>query len=520
MGTLFGVSARCERRNVAPGASSLWAALRIDPKGKPLETERAPLAVVLVVDVSPSMQGDAIAHAAQSCEILADLLGPQDQLGIVTFCARAGVRCGLTTMDDAGRDLIRQSVRTLSLDGGTNIHAGIEAAAALLLLAPAGLRRTMVLLSDGQPNTGISTAEGLAAYVRSLRLALSTLGFGVHHDENVLRAIATAGSGRYAYVPDPAIARVELARAALAHGGVVADHIEARIKPGDGVELVRVLPETQMRVGGAGVAVPIGDVFVDEGRVIAMELELDLAPSSRGRLAEIVVKGRAPDGTKHQETVTLEVDVNTGAAVIDRDGQRDVIIVQADAARGDALAQADRGALPAAAAILRQMCARIDASEGFVRDDGSVLADLREQLEDEALMYERKSTDAERAHQRKAMMAYQVGTPMATPAPARAAAPVRARLICVVGSVVGREYPLMLENIIGRVGGNDIPVQSSRISKRHTRILWVNDRFMLQDLGSTNGTTLNGNSVRSAALSDGDMIGVGGDVVFKFVVDP
>jgi hypothetical protein len=60
------------------------------------------------------------------------------------------------------------------------------------------------------------------------------------------------------------------------------------------------------------------------------------------------------------------------------------VIVQADAGRAQARAQADRGALPAAATILRQIAARIDATEGFVRNDGSLLAELREQIEDEA----------------------------------------------------------------------------------------------------------------------------------------
>ena len=198
MGTLFGIRARCDRRNVPAGASKLWATVRVDPKGKALEAERAPLAVVLVLDVSGSMRGDPIAHVLKASEIVGELLGERDRLAVVTFADDAAVRCGLTAMDHAGRDRLRLALRDVNADGSTNMHGGIGAAAALLLTAPAGLRRVMVVLSDGQPNVGISSPTDLADYVRGLGVAVSSLGFGLHHDENVLDAIAIAGSGRYA----------------------------------------------------------------------------------------------------------------------------------------------------------------------------------------------------------------------------------------------------------------------------------------------------------------------------------
>jgi hypothetical protein len=55
----------------------------------------------------------------------------------------------------------------------------------------------MVVLSDGQPNRGLVTTADLATFTASLRpIGVSSLGFGAHHDEQVLAAIATAGSGQ------------------------------------------------------------------------------------------------------------------------------------------------------------------------------------------------------------------------------------------------------------------------------------------------------------------------------------
>ena len=66
MGTPFEVIARCESKNVEAGKSKLWASIKVEPRGKALEADRAPLAIALVLDVSGSMQGDPIAHALQS----------------------------------------------------------------------------------------------------------------------------------------------------------------------------------------------------------------------------------------------------------------------------------------------------------------------------------------------------------------------------------------------------------------------------------------------------------------------
>jgi Ca-activated chloride channel family protein len=514
MGAPIGVEARCERASTSSGKSTLWASIRVDPKTKGLENERAPLAVALVIDVSGSMKGDPIAHVLRSCEIVASLLDQRDRLAVVTFADHAGVRIGLTTCDDDGRKLVTAALHGVAASGGTNMHAGIEAGAGLLATAPAGLRRAMVVLSDGQPNAGLSSPDQLAQLVTGLRpIGVSSLGFGIHHDENVLTAIATAGSGRYAYIPDPSVARVDLARAALAHGGIVAEQLQLELRPAEGVELIRVLPATQLRHGGHGVRANIGDVFVDEFRLVALELAVDVAPSFKGQLAEVIVEGRAPDGSTHKVSGTLVVDVHGGPHVIVRDAQRDILLLRADAGRAEARAHADRGANPAAVSLLREMVKVIEASEGFVANDGSPLAEMREQLIDEAANYERSASNAERSHQRKSAFQY---TPTATPI-RRQTAQAPAVLVGLSNQVQHNSYPLYLDTSVGRSMDNEIPLQDESLSRRHARILFVNNEFVLTDLGSTNGCEVNGKPVLSdkAVLKNGDIVKLG-FVTFRF----
>ncbi len=516
MSAPFGVEARCERASISSGPSKLWASIRVEPRGKGLESERAPLAVALVIDVSGSMQGDPIAHVLASCDIVASLLDGRDQLAIVTFSDGAGVRCGLTSCDDAGRHFINRSLFGVRAGGGTNMHAGMEAAAGILATAPAGLRRTMLVLSDGQPNQGISSPQELARYATCLRpIGVSTLGFGLHHDEKVLAEIALAGSGRYAYIPDPMLARVDLARAALAHGGIVAEGLQLELRPSAGVELLGILPATQLRHGGSGVKAAIGDVFVDEFRLVALELAIDVAPSAKGRLAEVVVSGKTPDGGVFEQIATLVVDVHAGPHAIDRAAQRDILLVRADGARAEARAHADRGAAPAAASVLRAMMALVAASEGFVRDDGSALAEMYEQLADEVTNYERKASDAERMHQRKSAMVY---SPTATPTMGRKRADLApAFLVGLSHDVQNTRIQLHTETCIGRSKDNEVPITHASLSRRHARITYMANRFILNDLGSTNGCEINGQAASHTAveLHDGDILKVG-DVEFRF----
>ena len=47
IGTPFGIVAGCELKTVEPGRSTLWASIKVEPRGRALESERSPLAVVL-----------------------------------------------------------------------------------------------------------------------------------------------------------------------------------------------------------------------------------------------------------------------------------------------------------------------------------------------------------------------------------------------------------------------------------------------------------------------------------------
>ena len=62
---------------------------------------------------------------------------------------------------------------------------------------------------------------------------------------------------------------------------------------------------------------------------------------------------------------------------------------------------------------------------------------------------------------------------------------------------------------IGREEGNDIQLNDERVSRCHFKIQRDNDRLVLTDLDSTNGTKVNGVETQLKILRYGDLIGVG-----------
>lgn len=59
---------------------------------------------------------------------------------------------------------------------------------------------------------------------------------------------------------------------------------------------------------------------------------------------------------------------------------------------------------------------------------------------------------------------------------------------------------------IGRNPSVDLQIDSSRVSREHAVIRRQGDRYLVEDLGSTNGTFLNGHRVEKAPLQDGDIL--------------
>ncbi len=72
-----------------------------------------------------------------------------------------------------------------------------------------------------------------------------------------------------------------------------------------------------------------------------------------------------------------------------------------------------------------------------------------------------------------------------------------------------QQYPPIGETIIGRNDQCDLVLASRRTSKKHCRLYFQDEHWYIEDLGSQNGTVVNGVKVTNEKLKDGDVLQIG-----------
>jgi len=95
------------------------------------------------------------------------------------------------------------------------------------------------------------------------------------------------------------------------------------------------------------------------------------------------------------------------------------------------------------------------------------------------------------------------------------------RLVMHAGPLAGRAFPLEKNEIfIGRDLQNDIVINDPEVSRRHARLFLQGNHVVIEDLGSTNGTTVNGQRLLGPyTLRPGETIIFGEHItaVFEYV---
>ena len=91
-------------------------------------------------------------------------------------------------------------------------------------------------------------------------------------------------------------------------------------------------------------------------------------------------------------------------------------------------------------------------------------------------------------------------------------------LILIYGAPdLGKRFELARNTTIGRDPSNDICVDMSFVSRQHARVTRRDQLWFIEDLGSRNGTQINGTPIEGVArLDNGDQIKIGG-AIFKYI---
>lgn len=94
---------------------------------------------------------------------------------------------------------------------------------------------------------------------------------------------------------------------------------------------------------------------------------------------------------------------------------------------------------------------------------------------------------------------------------------VAAYLVVLQGTNVGEMHKIDgPELVIGRAVSATVRLNDDGISRRHCRVLSIGGQVIIEDLGSANGTLVNGEMVQHHALKEGDKIRLGATTTLKF----
>ncbi|HMF40639.1 MAG TPA: VWA domain-containing protein [Polyangia bacterium] len=183
----------------------LYAAVSV--KGRPAAGALPPLNISLVLDRSGSMHGEPFRNMLMAAETFVGQLRDGDRVSVIAFSDGLYLAAPPVIIDANSRNLVIGGIRSLVDGGGTFLSGGLLAGLAQVFGAfnPWQVNQ-VVLFTDGQPNIGITSSSELtriAARAAEHGVAVTTIGFGMEHDELLLQGMADASGGNYYYVDSP-----------------------------------------------------------------------------------------------------------------------------------------------------------------------------------------------------------------------------------------------------------------------------------------------------------------------------
>lgn len=177
-----------------------WACIQLKA---PDSEARTPIHLCCVIDTSASMSTDSkLENVKRSLQFLLDFLTPQDTISVVTFSQVAHTIVAPTAVTALEKDNIRTRISLINSESNTNISGGLIQAHSLLETDTSNVKQSILLLTDGVANVGLTKPKDIIELVKNTingfsGTSLSCIGYGTDHNVELLQTMATEGSGSY-----------------------------------------------------------------------------------------------------------------------------------------------------------------------------------------------------------------------------------------------------------------------------------------------------------------------------------
>lgn len=250
---------------------------------------RMPVNLCLLIDRSGSMSGQPLQYAKEACGYVVDSLGEDDVLSIVCFDDRVEVI--MPPRRVVNKELIKQHISPIQARGTTNIYEAIGAAGEQVGSVEMGVKR-VILLTDGAPTAGPvdhGSIVGQAQKQTEMSITLSTLGFGVEYNEELLAGIARASRGSHYYISNPELIP-EIFRSELGSIlSLVGRNLEVNLRLPRWVQAWQLYGK-EGDFGRRGLRFKLMDLEVGSSITAVAELMLHPRPGGKYRIAEASLK--------------------------------------------------------------------------------------------------------------------------------------------------------------------------------------------------------------------------------------
>lgn len=261
------------------------------------QASRPAQGVVLAIDNSGSMEGEALDAAKESALKLLAQLDQKDWFSVITFDDTARVVVPMRQISQHDLAAVKQAIRNIGDGGSTDISAGYTMALRQARSCKAEAGTTVLLISDGHANTGETDPNfftDVASKAATEKISCSTIGLSNGYDEKILEAIAQGGGGghRFANGVDEAIGAFAAEFNNLLEK--VAVNVVMKLTPSDlaegqpSIEIIQRLPFWR---DGKDYFVQLGDFYGGEERRFVMDLSIPgIAALGLCKVAEISIE--------------------------------------------------------------------------------------------------------------------------------------------------------------------------------------------------------------------------------------
>lgn len=204
----FSISSKYTKIQRLPGKQEIPVLVKL--KTKNLEVNnREGIDLIIVVDVSGSMQGNKIDLVKDTLLFVVDQLQEYDRLSLISFNDGIQFQSKLNPMTSKNKATYKGIVGELKAGGNTNLKIPLETALNQLLnRQEINEISSIFFLSDGQDTTGNrleSIKSAMTSIDNSLKeknmsYSINSFGYGADHDENVLSSISDFKNGDFYYI--------------------------------------------------------------------------------------------------------------------------------------------------------------------------------------------------------------------------------------------------------------------------------------------------------------------------------